>query len=74
MEKTLSIDDFRDRCDSLYELVIAAARRAAQLSKPEVRPLVSAGSKKPTIVALEEILQGKVDVRPGAQDDDEYPE
>lgn len=72
MDKTLSMDDFKNRCNSLYELVIAAARRASQLSKPETRPLVSTTSKKPTMIALEEILQGKVEVHAGSLDDEDY--
>ncbi len=72
MDKTLSMDDFKNRCNSLYELVIAGSRRASQLAKPETRPLVSATSKKPTMIALEEILQGKVEVHSGSLDDEDY--
>ena len=70
----ISIEDFDGKCDSLYALIIAAARRAAQLSKPDSRPLVSTDSKKPTIVALEEIIQGKVIVKSGLDDDEVFTE
>ena len=49
-----------------------AARRASQLAKPESRPLVPVRSKKPTIVALEEILEGKVAVGEAKTDEEDY--
>ncbi len=58
-----SPEDFEDKIDSLYRLVIVASRRAAQLSKPEARALVPVRSKKPTMTALEEVIQGKVGYR-----------
>jgi len=70
----ISVEDFRDKVDSLYRLVIVAARRATQLSKPETRPLVDPVSKKPTITALQEILEGKVEARSGAEDEEEIIE
>ena len=70
----ISVEQFDDKIDSLYRLVILAARRASQISKPDARPLVPVRSKKPTIVALEEILQGKVTARIGGVDEEEYLE
>jgi DNA-directed RNA polymerase subunit omega len=69
---TISVEQFDDKIDSLYRLVILAARRASQISKPDSRPLVPVRSKKPTIVALEEILQGKVTARIGGVDEEEF--
>lgn len=65
-----SIEDFQDKCDSLYRLVIAAARRATQIAKPDSRPLVHCPSRKPTVVALEEIRQGKVECRNGSKEEE----
>jgi len=62
--KHYPLEDF-EGLDSLYRLVNMAAKRANQISKPETRALVRADSKKPTIVALEEILSGKVTYRKG---------
>jgi len=67
-----SPEDFDDKADSVYRLVLAAARRASQLAKPESRPLVPVRSKKPTMVALEEILEGKVAVRETKTDEEDY--
>ncbi len=72
--KTLSPEDFKDTVDSMYRLVLVGARRAAQLSKPDARPLVHTDSKKPTVIALEEILQAKVTYRTTADDEEEYVE
>ncbi len=70
----ISVEQFDDKIDSLYRLVILAARRASQISKPDSRPLVPVRSKKPTIVALEEVLQGKVKARIGGTDEEEFLE
>jgi DNA-directed RNA polymerase omega subunit len=71
----LSIDDFTHDgkpIDSAYRLVILAAKRANQLGKPDSRSLVSPVSRKPAIMALQEILEGKVWYRTGAEEPDEY--
>lgn len=73
-EDRLSVEDFTERVDSLYRLVIVGARRATQLSKPETRPLVNITSKKPTMIALNEILEGKVEARAGDEDEEEIIE
>jgi DNA-directed RNA polymerase omega subunit len=70
----LSPEDFEGKIDSMYRLVIVGARRATQVSKPEIRALVPVRSKKSTITALEEIAQGKVSYRTDADDEDEFVE
>ena len=45
--------------DSHYKLVLLAARRANEIVKGSP-PLIVTRSKKPAIVALEEIAKGKV--------------
>jgi DNA-directed RNA polymerase omega subunit len=57
---SFSPEDFDDKVDSLYQLVIVASRRANQISRPDGRPLVPIRSKKSTMVALQEIYEGKV--------------
>lgn len=69
--KLYSLEDFDGKVDSLYRLVIIAARRANQVSKPETRALVATTSRKSTVVALEEILEGKVSYRTGKSEDEE---
>lgn len=67
-----SVEDFKDKTDSLYRLVIVAARRAGQVGRSESRPLVSVRSRKPTIIALEEIMEGKVSYTTGDSDEEDY--
>ncbi|HIJ74698.1 MAG TPA: DNA-directed RNA polymerase subunit omega [Candidatus Hydrogenedentes bacterium] len=70
--KRISIEQFDDRVDSLYRLVIIAAQRARQVNKPETRPLVPTRSQKPTMIALDEILEGKVTYRTGESDEEDF--
>jgi DNA-directed RNA polymerase omega subunit len=70
MARQFTAEDFKHRIESMYRLVIVAGRRANQISRPDARPLVPVRSKKPTVVALEEILLGKVTARNGNQDEE----
>jgi len=69
-----SVEDFREKIDSLYRLVIVASRRAGQVNRPESRPLVATRSKKPTVIALEEIIEGKVSYSTGPRDEEDFLE
>ncbi len=72
--KQYSPEDFEGKIDSMYRLVILGARRAAQVNRPETRPLVSVRSRKPTVVALDEIASGKVGYVTGEQQDEAFIE
>lgn len=69
--KHYTLQDF-PKMDSLYRLVNIAAKRANQISKPETRALVRSDSRKPTIVALEEIMSGKITYRSGEGGEDDF--
>jgi DNA-directed RNA polymerase omega subunit len=69
-----SVEDFRGKVDSLYRLVILASRRANQVNRTDSRPLVSMHTRKPTVVALEEIVDGKVSYSKSAEDAEDYLE
>ena len=56
----ISVEDLKGKADSLYRLVIVAARRANQLTKAESRGLMGGRAKKPTMAALQEIVEGKL--------------
>jgi len=61
MPSPYSVDDFADKFDSLYRLVIVASRRANQLSKNESHGFGAAvKARKPTVDALDEVLAGKL--------------
>jgi len=54
-----SFEDALAEVDTVYRLVILAAKRAKQLDNGSP-PLVKTDSKKSTLIALEEIAGGKV--------------
>jgi len=57
------VDEFTGKIDSLYRLVIVASRRANQISKNEYRGHgfgFTVSSKKPTVMAVDEVLSGKL--------------
>lgn len=53
------LDDLMKRADSVYKLVVLAARRASELNEGAPK-LVESESKKTSTIALEEIARGKV--------------
>ncbi len=69
-----SVEDFHGKVDSLYRLVLLASRRANQIARTESRPLIATHSRKPTVIALEEILEGKVSYTTGDSDEGDYIE
>jgi DNA-directed RNA polymerase subunit omega len=69
-----SVEDFHGKVDSLYRLVLLASRRANQISRTESRPLIAISSRKPTVIALEEVLDGKVTYTTGETDEVDYVE
>ena len=71
-DRIYSPQDFEHVSPSLYRLVVVAMRRAAQLAKPDSRALIPRNSKKATIVALDEILEGKVVCGVSNTDEEDY--
>jgi len=57
--KDVSIGQLKDKADSLYRLVILAAKRAKQLRQGE-KPLVGSEPARPTDIALKEIARGVI--------------
>lgn len=61
--RNVPIENLFEKTQSMYKLVILAARRALELSDG-APSLVEAGPKeKPALVALREIVSGKVSFR-----------
>lgn len=64
------VDDFNDKIDSLYRLVIAATKRANQIAHSEIRGFGAVvHGRKATIEALEEFRLGKVGYAIGDEDE-----
>ncbi len=73
MPTPFSVDDFTDKFDSLYRLVIVASRRANQIAKNEAHGFSMVTSRaKPTVQALDEVLAGKVSYVPGDEENEDY--
>jgi len=66
----ISKDKLDGKVDSAYRLVLMAAERAKQLAKGS-KPRVQTNAKKPTTIAIEEILADKVKYTSGKPDEDE---
>ena len=56
----LTVEDCLDHVDNRLELVLVAAKRARQLSMG-AEPLVELENDKPTVLALREIAENKID-------------
>ena len=56
----LTVEDCLDNVDNRFELVLVAAKRARQLSMG-AEPLVELENDKPTVLALREIAENKID-------------
>ncbi|EAQ32274.1 MULTISPECIES: DNA-directed RNA polymerase subunit omega [Idiomarina] len=57
----VTVEDAVDRVGNRFDLILLAARRARQLSVQGKDPLVETKNEKPTVIALREIEQGKID-------------
>jgi len=57
MERTINLS--YDNIDNRFLFVMVAAKRALQLQRG-ARPRTDAGTKKPTVVAMAELLEEKV--------------
>lgn len=55
----ITVEDCLDKVDNRFQLVLAAARRARQLAMG-AEPLVPWEDDKPTVVALREFAEGKL--------------
>ena len=56
----LSLEKVFSKSKSKYKLVILAARRALELSEGSPQLIEGDSKRKPSVIALEEIAQGKV--------------
>lgn len=63
MNPNISLEKLLAQVDSIYKLVVMAAKRAGQLNLGSPR-LVESTTRKFTILALEETAAGKVKYKP----------
>ncbi|OQX33977.1 DNA-directed RNA polymerase subunit omega [Kistimonas asteriae] len=70
----VTVEDCLENVDNRFELVMAASKRARQLTIGGKDPKVDWENDKPTVVALREIAEGVIDPKAldkEEQDDDE---
>jgi len=53
------IEDLLKQTGSIFKLVVLAAKRTSELTEG-YKPKIDSGSKKPAIIALSEIAEGKI--------------
>ncbi len=61
------VDELLTKIDSLYRLVNVATKRVNQIMKSEKHAFGK--KKKPTITAIEELLEGKITYRKNEEED-----
>lgn len=61
-KKPVSMENLLDKTGSVYKLVILASRRALELNEGSPK-LVETDSKKISVIALEEIRDGKISIK-----------
>ncbi len=56
----VTVEDCLENVDNRFELIMVGAKRARQLANEGADPLVPEENDKPTVVALREIADGKI--------------
>ncbi len=66
----ITVEDCLKVVDNRFNLVLIASKRARQLARSNVDPLVPAENDKPTVIALREIAAGYVNFqeKPAAEE------
>ncbi len=69
MRSQKSVHDLAEEVGGMYALVVAAAKRAKQIREGR-HPVTSTDSSNPLTIALQELLDGKIVVRPPGEKDE----
>lgn len=56
----VTVEDCLDHVENRFDLVLLSSRRARQLEELLLEPFVEPENDKPTVVALREIAEGKM--------------
>lgn len=57
----ITVEDCLDKVENRFELVMVASKRARQIATGGKDPLVPEEGDKPTVLALREIADGRID-------------
>lgn len=69
MRSQKSVHELAEEVGGMYALVVAAAKRAKQLREGR-QPVTKTQSANPLTIALQELLEGKIIVRPPGEKDE----
>ena len=56
----VTVEDCLDKVANRFELIMVASKRARQISNDGADALVAEDNDKPTVIALREIAEGKI--------------
>ncbi|WP_196159124.1 DNA-directed RNA polymerase subunit omega [Reinekea sp. G2M2-21] len=56
----VTVEDCLDKVDNRFELIMVASKRARQIANDGYDALVDEDNDKPTVIALREIAEGKI--------------
>ncbi|TXR54816.1 DNA-directed RNA polymerase subunit omega [Reinekea thalattae] len=56
----VTVEDCLDKVDNRFELIMVASKRARQIANDGADLMVEEDNDKPTVIALREIAEGKV--------------
>lgn len=56
----VTVEDCLDKVDNRFELIMVASKRARQIANDGADMMVEEDNDKPTVIALREIAEGKV--------------
>ncbi|MBU2865338.1 DNA-directed RNA polymerase subunit omega [Reinekea marina] len=56
----VTVEDCLDKVDNRFELIMVASKRARQIANEGFEALVEEENDKPTVIALREIAEGKI--------------
>ncbi|MDX1341344.1 MAG: DNA-directed RNA polymerase subunit omega [Reinekea sp.] len=56
----VTVEDCLDKVDNRFELIMVASKRARQIANDGYDALVEEDNDKPTVIALREIAEGKI--------------
>ena len=70
MPRYKDVYELAEEVGGMYSLVVAAAKRAKQIREGR-QPVIEINSANPLTIAIEELLQGKVQVRPIEEEPEE---
>lgn len=68
--RKLTTEESLKKIDSIYSLVILAAKRTVSLNRGEKSLIPEIEDEKPIVIAIEEIAEGKITIAPPEEEEE----